>query len=385
MAELPGQVSPGSPGVTQEDSPTKKRKELEEENDSDDPDLQLDRMLGAKAQPQEVVPAWAQGLQNSCNALQLSFETSFKQVHECMGGFHTRLCSVEEQLAKPHHDPRVDGLEKKLDALAKVIEGNGSTTPVAQPSAPTHQGPIAITSHPWRNTSPAQASAPGPSSGFFDPWAGYRATTPQLSSHGLTTPDTDYSHLVVGGWKFDTPRKVITSDLQRLIGTFSAEVSNQVERSIVYGTRAQVAHIFLKPLEHDSASERFYAIQAEYSKKLVISSGEHAWISPSRTPARRLKNKTTRQAGETISCLWDAGQAPELEIGWQKQIIWLGDVRAAAANKSDLVAHRDHRIFARKFGDEADTQFWFNVSILAQISKRTDAEAEIKMQEFVPN
>ena len=134
----------------------------------------------------------------------------------------------------------------------------------------------------------------------------------------------------MGGWGFDTPRRFIEADLRRLMDTFSPQDAEWVERSVIYGLRAQTGHIFLKQTLNPEASERFYALRAKYNNTVKTASDQFTWLAPSRTAARRSMNKMTRKAGQAILSLFPDQQQPKLEYSWAKQVIWLGDSRVAA-------------------------------------------------------
>ena len=364
---LPGQLVPGSPQAG-DDSPSKKARV-----DIEDPDMQLDQMLKQRqvhnqqpASSRELAPAWLHELQVSIQAsLKTSIDSNFVEVKQFMGDFNARISAVEAKLTEPPVDPRVDQLSAQVEALTKLVHGNRPEQPGGAPGA-------------------FQPAAP------FDPWASFqqprRENTqqkPKGEQTGQPDHDTDFCHIVVGGWGFDTPKRVIQTDLDRLLQTFDDETRSCLHRQVIYGQRAQTAHLYMSHLEHALAADRFYQIQQAYSRKISTTDGSAIWLGPSRTLDRRLKNKATRQAKDAMDTLWRANAAPDFEIGWAKQIIWLEDCRVCASTKESLYAKPDHRIITRTLGDKKDPQrFFFNLTTLGQKANLSDADAEVRLQDF---
>ena len=289
MAELPGQVVP----APCETSPCRKRRSpddtvpdfIDEAEAEEDAERALDRMLKERAEPvEEIVPVWAKAIQESCNNLQSTMVSSFRMFNESMSGFHNRLAVVEGQLAQAPADPRVDALTRRVDDLTQLVKTSQAT-----------------------KSSPADA----PHAPAADPWAQYKARSPETApSRGqdmvpssMSTQETDYCHVVIGGWPFDSARRTIQSDLDRLLATFAPPDRLMIVKTAIYGIRAQVAHVYLEPIAPGLQAERFYKLKETYNKK-------------------RAKNRATKLAAEAIASLWMAEQAQEPEIGWQKQIIW---------------------------------------------------------------
>ncbi|CAE6970406.1 unnamed protein product [Symbiodinium natans] len=342
-ALLPSEI----PIEDDEDSPSK-RARMEDADAA--LDLMLERQKASPAASLEMVPAWAR-------QLQASVDSNALQIREVCQDFHTRLSYLEDRVARPAEDPRVSVLTEKVDELTRLVHGRPPSVPM--------------------NASSGNAA---------DPWASFsrqqQERTVQRSSFGPSSSqqshDTDFCRVIVGGWCFDTPRRVILEDLSRLVATWSQADRSLITKQMVFGQRAQTAHLILQPC--DFPGDRFYALQESYSNKVFTRSGEGMWMSPSRSPARRALNKVTKRALDTISGLWPADSPPKLETSWQRQIVWLADRRVAAGTQDMLVAQPAEKVIVKVIGKD-ESKFYFNVSLLATETKQTEAEIEIKVQE----
>ena len=358
-------------------SPSKRSKRDAAKN----PDEQLDELLRQRGQSQEIVPAWA-------TALQSSIQTSLADMHELVSNCHTRLVAVEAKSLQPAQDPRVDSLAAKVEELSRMVAAQqNQNTEAKTPEQRKHQG-VDAPNDPWAayHARTAQPEASMPSSINTQP--------PLQQSHGPQSQpyptrassmasDTDYNHVVVGGWDFDTPKRIIVDDMDRLMRSFQDLHTACVERSVVYGPCAQVGHIYLKPLSQDYAADRFYLFQELYSNKIQIGGGSLMWLSPSRTAARRSMNKNTRRASDFLLSLLSTEPKPEIEVGWSKQGIWLSRRRVAAKVASSLMAGSSDKVISRAFdGDAETTRFYFNLSALQALSGVAVPEIEIKLQSF---
>ena len=312
----------------------------------------------------ELVPAWVSGLQ-------ASFSAGFREMKSMMGDYNTRLLALEARAEDPTRDPRVDGLAEKVDKLHQlVMEGRSE----AKTSSSTKQrlGQDTATD-PWSQYLTGRSH--GRNSG---------APLPAQSAPSFTSSaeETDHCHVVVGGWPFDTSKRVIMSDMEGLVRGFEPCHSQSIERMVVFGQRAQVGHIFLSSLPPGESAERFYIMQNKYSNQRATAMGPLMWMAPSRTPARRQKNRITRKAQECLASIWGEAPKPEMEIGWSRQIIWIGTRRVAAAALQDLYATECETVTSKVLGEGEHTRFHFNLTALGGVTGKEAADVTIKLQEF---
>ena len=351
---------------TQADGDSPKRARLhnhEEVLNDEDADHKLDQLLAQKER-QEKAPSWAV-------ALQASMDSSMLRMGELFSGVHGRLAVLEEERTRP--DPRVDELSRKVDALTKLIEENQRPSPSA-----------------FASSGPCSSQAPPPQ---VDPWAGYKGGSNAKGKGKPTnvpaqdaTPDTDYNHVVLGGWAFDTLHRVIKSDLDRVVGAFTDAERASISRQVVYGQRAWTAHLYLVEVDSLLARERFYALQAAHSNVYKTTSGCLIWLSPSRTPERRFRNKLTGMAGEVVLNLWPpALTKPAIEHNYNKQIVWVNGIRVAAISPGLLFAKKTSKLVSAQLADDSGEgqRFHYNVTALSEMTGIGEAEIEIKVHERV--
>ena len=205
------------------------------------------------------------------------------------------------------------------------------------------------------------------------------SSAPRQTARSQPTSDTDYDHVVLGGWDFDSPRRIILQDLEALLQNIPEPFHSYIERTVVYGQRAQVGHFYLRECANpDDSADRFYRMQELFSNKTRNSSGSPIWWAPSRTPARRLKNRATRKAREAILGVWSTEPKPEPEIGWNKQIIWVDSKHVASISVASLYAQPSDKVIARSFEEDGEVRrFHFNVSVLKGLTGTSEAEIEI--------
>ena len=104
-----------------------------------------------------------------------------------------------------------------------------------------------------------------------DPWARYnRGNAQQGPMVEPLSPysDTDFNHVIFGGWNFDTPRRIIVSDDERVMSAVTSEQRTFIRRHVVFGQRAQTAHIFLKELT-DPPADRFFTPCRETTTRCI--------------------------------------------------------------------------------------------------------------------
>ena len=186
--------------------------------------------------------------------------------------------------------------------------------------------------------------------------------------------ETEYSHVVLGGWAQDTRRATIEQDALKVIGLFPKGLS--YDRYVIFGQRASTCHIFLHPLDSaDAERNRFYLVQNAAGRRVQATGGDLIWVSPSRSPERRARNKITRAFLEKLEQLViKAGTSCEkvgLEADWTKQVMWIADQRVCAPKPEDLCANPYEQVKASHFIDSGGLKHthWFCVSRLSTILK----------------
>ena len=184
---------------------------------------------------------------------------------------------------------------------------------------------------------------------------------------GTCAADTDFNHLVLGGWPEDTRRKIVESDTWEVCRRFE---NVNIERVTVSGSRAHVSHVYLPALDVQEARTRFYDLQEKHSKKVQSKAGgEPLWISPSRTAARRAKNRATRDALMKLQKLLGTTDPELIETDWTRQIIWHKDLRVAAGTIVAMRARTDARVVAVSSGSGDDAcHYYYSITALAETS-----------------
>ena len=290
----------------------------------DNADERLEAMLRARGS--EVEPAWVSRLQQNIG----------EQIEQAVGSLAQRIAVLEN---KPS-DPRIDDMAAQIADLRRRLD--------QQPAS----------------SSNATAVAP-PGSG-----QGLPNAIP-LNQHQSSTQDMDFNHLLVGGWNRDTVKHIIDRDMLHFTAQWSPAHAVDITKTVIWSKRASTSHIYLRPLPVDEARERYYAIREAVNEKFACSTGVLMWITPSKSLARRMKNKSTRFAIEKINILCSARQdvLSTLDADWTRQIIWLHDARVASANAAALLAPPQARVVAltRKNEQGEDLQFHFNVTALSAL------------------
>ncbi|OLP96989.1 hypothetical protein AK812_SmicGene20739 [Symbiodinium microadriaticum] len=263
---------------------------------------------------------------------------------------------------------KINTLFRKVDELSKLVASQSSKPESSSPEQSSHR---------------TRVEASG-----ADPWARYKpGTNQQRPTVEPLSPysDTDYNHVILGGWEFDTPRRIIVSDVERVLSAFTPEQRTFIKRHVVFGQRAQTAHLFLKEMtDPQQSAERFYNLQGDHNKVHRTTGGSDIWFSPSRTEERRLKNRITTLAGETVLRLLSTEfSKPEIEYNYQKQLVWADGARIAAVTSELLFARPEDRISTSTITDSKGEgmKFYFNLSVLCSKTNKTAAEMEIQLHE----
>ena len=293
--------------ASQDDIPTQPVASLKRKG----PDDELTRMLAEREANQlgNDAPSWAlamnAGIMQRFNVLERS--------HEDMG---TRMSMLEQKSAED--GTRIKGLEEQVCAMQKKLE--------------------ALLTGERSLPAPVQENPPN------DPWAGYKRVPPPQSLQspsGFLRDTKDFNHLVLGGWNRDTKRQLIESELDAFLQQHSIPDLN---RSVVYGKRASVAHCYLKNLPEQGAKERFFTLLPQPNKKFKLSSGSLLWISPSKPLEVRMRNKVLGVAIQRLLRIFRMDiNAGEVEIDWYQGVVWIGDRRMLALNDKGLFSRPDER------------------------------------------
>ena len=366
-----------------EESPPKKTKrnnEIHDELDDEDANAKLDRLLREQEAPHsDPAPSWAIALQNSV-------ESNIGNLTRQFGGLEDRLCCVERLLHDPTKDAKYEALSRRVDELTALVQASSSSGVQRPADISAQQRDAAF--DPWagwkaeRNNSVAVGSRSHQGDGSAVP----QSAVPLDRGAPVSDNDTDFSHLIIGGWEFDSPRAIIQSDLDKLLATFQSPYDRMIEKHIIYGKRARTAHVLLTGVDFMQAQTRFYEIQEKFSNKIMNHAGSPIWIAPSRTPQRRLMNRTTNKAGEAVMRLFPRDQQPTIEYAWQRQIIWVEGKRVAAGAPGLLAATAGDRLISVFFADSAErsgggSRYHFNVTVLSSITNASPADVECRLHE----
>ena len=256
------------------------------------------------------------------DALLRSLRDSVGQVGQLASVVTSRVTRVERsEQDRDQYNSRMDRMEQKLSRLAGLVEGQAR-------SSPTSTGDRQADA-PRRFPPPHAASS-------SDPWARYSSATTASVNHSpahetVASPsrntgnddDTDYCHIVFGGWGRDTRRAVIEGDMRNLLASMGLDQS-QLE---VKGLRSTTAHYQLPELGLRESKQRFYGLQQRWNKSHKTSKGVDIWMAPARSDDRRQRNRVTRDGVTRLQHALGDELSNALEIEWGRQLVWLGDRR----------------------------------------------------------
>ena len=330
------------------------------EEEMDDPDANLERLLAKrKINEEDGAPPWATTLvssqQHMCGQL--------SELSKNLGSLQSRLQIIEDA----DIPRRMQDMEQQIMELKGIItsmSGSGFQVPTH-----SHNQPFSSAQGSGGVPNLADAIPHHREHGFNVNKPVNEALGPDQGSAGnaYAAADTDFNHLVLGGWPEDTRRKIVESDTWEICRRFE---SVKVERVTVYGSRAHISHVYLPALDVQEARIRFYDLQEKHSKKVQSRvGGEPLWISPSRTAARRAKNRATRDALMKLQKLLGTTDPEIIETDWTRQIIWYKDMRVAAGTNVAVRAKEDARVVSVSSGSGDDTcHYYYNITALAQTS-----------------
>lgn len=219
------------------------------------------------------------------------------------------------------------------------------------------------------------ARSASPKSARDDPWAGKRlgVSIPPPASLGGSfrskgfgasqTADTDWSHLILGGWDVDTSKRVVEKDVEAFLEQFKIP---GLERHAVFGPRTRVAHLFLHDAPESMAKSRFFEMLPRINKVFKLSNNVLMWISPSKSEEKRAMNRNTSKALEKIHRLCPQ-PCTEIETDWKTGIIWLRGKRVATASRRNLFSENADMVITLGMtgDDKSGLTYSFNVSALS--------------------
>ena len=319
------------------------------EQELEGPDAALDRMVAAQRALNDA-PAWALALNSSISEQVARVTTTVGRMQEQIADVERRNIERMEAFEKKQEEQalkRDDAIQTQLDTMKTELKamqnrGTSSGIPHSVPQAPPGLGQQ-MPRPPYARVSPAPAHD--------------------------TADEVNFNRIVIGGWRRDTPKRVIQEEGWTLARHMS-EV--QIDRLVVYGKRANTCQLFLSPqLPMWEAKSRFYSLQEKYSNAAIPNGPEPKWLSPARPLASRLKNKATRHAWSRLQevCNLKAEAPVNItveDVDWGRQVIWLMDRRALAPSLPALYLQEGEKCgsveYRSDFGEV--TKFLVNMSVL---------------------
>ena len=312
-----------------------------ERSPSPDADRELERRLAAHAAGAEVEPVWLSRFESRVGSQLVNLTEAVTSFQGNLQNIDRRLTAVESQ---PHRDPRVDTLLVQMEELQRNLAAQAGGSREVRPAMPMQQ------------------------------------RGPSLDAH----PEVDYSHIIFGGWHIDTPRGQIDQDAWTFVRTWQQEHSRHVERLVVYGRRARTAHVYMKESAVEEARNRFYEIRDSYNERVRCHSGAFIWVSPSKSLARRQKNRATKHATDKLAELFRQRQdlLSTLDTDWARQIIWIQDRRVATGTVNTLNSATTDRTVHRNWRDERgeNLPFHFNISAISTMMGVPEQDVETRIQ-----
>ena len=357
LMEEPAALVVASPSV----SPDIKRQRTNNDTQQDlDAEAELAAMLAVRDDTHEFenqaleeagAPKWAIALQSNIQGQIQKNEHQLQRYHELMLSFHGRLQSLEKSQNYSEMDARVKRLEQLVADL--------SSAPSIAPRGP---GSPEGRSENFNQVPPPQSvrtNLPSP------------PPSVPMSANGL---QTDYCHIIVGGWEDGSGRKEILTSAKAVIDLH--DPSLDIVDLDVRGKRSQVCHLLLSPLPQSAAFDRYINLRRQLHEKHRVSSAPDSllmWFTASKPQPARQKNRRSLRAQQMLQeYLTSISSQLEVDTEWGKGIIWIHKSRAAASDPADLRATVGDKIISISTDSkQPDHPFHFNVS---RISKLTEAE-----------
>ena len=307
----------------------------------------LERLLRDKGVGSDSpAPAWAMQMQSMFMSQHSMLSTQISDFHEIVTKQDCRIDDLQHVVEKNKKDD-----DARFQALSSQVQ--------------------TLTEEVRRHRSPPQTSAVTPS-GPTSSWRGE-------GKHNGNQTDTNFLHVIVGGWNFDSDRDVITRDLDAFLRHWSDSHKSLIVRTFVWGRKSRIANIILQSTsspEEDRA--RFYDIQAAYSNKASNSQGNTVWLTPSKTPERRAKNRAISACREALAKLLQKG-TDALVVDFGKGIIWFEFDRLAALELTQIQVVKPARVFSVKVSSEPSFTCHFNVGPISGLTGISEAEVEAQL------
>ncbi|CAE7274880.1 CBWD5, partial [Symbiodinium sp. KB8] len=321
-----GDESPAKRHRAHMDQPANERRLVPAtEPEPTDADSELARLLAKKEM--ENTPSWALALSHSLTE-------QVTRIANNTIALQDQICDVDRR-----HQQRMAEIVKQSDDRAAELQ---------QQLDEMKQDVKAL-----KDRAVGSADAAGPS-------------TPFTTRFG--SDETDFNHMVLGGWPKDSARRTIEEDSWEVLRRMT-EIT--VQKLAVYGKRASTSHAYLPPLPPSEARTRFYELQKKYEKIITPTGGVPLWLSPSRPLEIRMKNKATRYAWRKLQSVCDMKEANPTQItsddvDWSRQIVWLKERRVLAPSVHQLNIQPHERYTTITYhGDQGETaRLVVNLSVL---------------------
>ena len=305
-----------------------------------DPDKRLDAMIRAH----ESEPAWMQSFQRHIGGQIGQLTEAVVSFQHNLTSMNSRLSVLESRSATP--DPRVDALAQQVGELRRLIQANPGED-VTRERTHTQHGPERRPQH-------------------------------------VLSPDTDYNHILCGGWQSDVLRSVVEGDTLTFTRGWQPRHTQAIDRVVVFGRRPRTSHVHLHVLPHEEAKKRFFELRDLYNETATCSSGSMIWMTASKTMERRLKNRATKKAQTCITelCSASSDMRDSMDCDWARQIIWVRDARVAAGSLKALNRDPGDTTVLRTFRGEDDESltFHFNLTALSKLLGAPEKDIEVKVQ-----
>ncbi|CAE7831901.1 unnamed protein product [Symbiodinium sp. CCMP2592] len=295
----------------------------------------------------------------------------FGQFSGLISGFNQRLMRLEED-ASPQRLHRMEEKLVTLETALQEIKDQGLPRPTQAASrdrALPHHTAAPITGLPDYPRKDDQQHHP-----FFEAGRVGPGMLGDSRDHAAThSYQTDYNHVIVGGWEDGTKRDVILKATSTAIEQHHPPL--EVDSLQVYGKRGSICHMYLKPSQAQTAYERYQSIRSQIHDKIPIDANGHGkmWFTASKPKAVRMRNRRTMLAKSKLEqFLTQISSQLELDVEWSKGLIWLGNKRIAADTTHTLSASNGQYVIAMSTDPtQAEMVFHFN---LTNISNMTGEE-----------
>ena len=300
----------------------------------------------------------------------------FSQFGGLISGFNQRLMRLEED-ASPQRLHRMEEKLGTLEVALQEIKDQGlqrSTQSAPRDRALPHGAATPLFGLPDYPLTDKQQhreffEAAGDATGVFGGSRNHAATH---------TYQTDYNHIIVGGWEDGTKRDVILKATNTAVQQHHPPL--EVDSLQVYGKRGSICHMFLKPPQTQTAYERYQSIRSQIHDKIPIDTDGHGnmWFTASKPKAVRMRNRRTMLAKSKLEqFLTQISSQLELDVEWSKGLIWLGNKRIAADTAHTLSASNGQHVIAMSTDPtQAEMVFHFNLTNISNMTGEEQSRIE---------